>query len=63
MFEFTVSDATCGHCAQAITTALKAVDEKATVEVDLRRRKVNVVSTQDRVTLETAIRGAGYTPS
>lgn len=40
MIEFTVSDITCGHCARAVTNALKAADENAAVDMDVHKRRI-----------------------
>lgn len=63
MIEFKVSDITCGHCAQAITTAVKEVDDKAVVEVSVPERRVRIESQRDRDAFAAAIREAGYTPA
>lgn len=63
MTAFTVNDMTCGHCAGAITKAVKAVDAGAKVEIDLGRHLVRVESgTADAKTIREAIAEAGYTP-
>jgi copper chaperone len=33
--QFNVSGMTCGHCAQAITTAIEQTDPRAAVKVDV----------------------------
>jgi copper chaperone len=63
MIEFTVNDMTCGHCAQAITKAVAAVDQNASVKVEVAERRVSIASSAERSTLEAAIRDAGYTPA
>jgi copper chaperone len=35
MYQFNVPDMTCGHCASAITKAVKAEDPNAEVEISL----------------------------
>jgi copper chaperone len=60
---FHVADMTCGHCASTITRAVKAVDQDATVTVDLARHLVVVEpAATDAQALSDAIAGAGYTP-
>jgi copper chaperone len=63
MIAFRVDDMTCGHCASAITKAVRAVDIGAKVEVDLVQRLVRIESTEtDARHLGEAITKAGYTP-
>lgn len=63
MLDFRVDDMSCGHCAAAITRAVKAVDDGARVEVDLERKLVRVEpSSADEKTVKAAIADAGYTP-
>lgn len=62
MIEFDVQAMSCGHCASAITKAIKEVDPAATVEVNLDSKKVKVKSTEDRATLTEALAEAGYPP-
>ncbi|MBI2768149.1 MAG: heavy-metal-associated domain-containing protein [Burkholderiales bacterium] len=63
MIEFNVSAMSCGHCAGAITKAIKAIDPAATVDVDLVAKTVKVESSQQRAALAGALAGAGYPPS
>ena len=58
---FDVKGMSCGHCVQAVTNAVKAVDPAAEVKVDLASGKVEVQSEQDRATLAKAIQEEGYT--
>lgn len=63
MFTFHIADMTCGHCAAAITRAVKALDADARVEVSLGQHRVTVHSERaGREAVEAAIRGEGYTP-
>lgn len=63
MIAFEVNDMTCGHCVSALTQALKAADQNATVQIDLARHRVQVESSAaDEQTLAEAIKEAGYTP-
>jgi len=63
MISFTVNDMTCGHCASAITKAVKAVDKDARVEIDFAAHRVHVQPTEaDADELAEAIKEAGYTP-
>jgi copper chaperone len=63
MFEFDVQAMSCGHCVQAVTQAIKAVDPEAHVEVNLDTKKVKVESSQDRARLTEALTEAGYSPA
>ena len=63
MIAFEVKDMTCGHCVSAITQALKAVDGRADVTIDLTRHRVEITAaTASAAALGDAIREAGYTP-
>lgn len=62
MMNFQVTDMTCGHCASAITAAIKAAAPAAIVDVDLSLHQVRVDSVTDVNVIENAIRDAGYTP-
>lgn len=63
MMAFEVNDMTCGHCASAITRAVKGVDSNASIEVDLASHQVRIESRNaDEAALTEAIREAGYTP-
>ena len=42
MIAFEVKDMTCGHCVSTITKAVKAIDHKATVSVDLGAHRVEI---------------------
>lgn len=59
---YAVSGMTCGHCKDAITKAVGAVDGVSRVEVDLASGQVTVVSAadlDDRV-IAAAVDDAGY---
>lgn len=63
MIAFEVNDMTCGHCASAITRAVKGVDSNASIEVNLASHQVRIESSNaDEPALTEAIREAGYTP-
>ena len=63
MLAFQVNDMTCGHCAGAITKAVKSVDHAAEVTIALTRHLVTVKATAvDAQHIRDAIAGAGYTP-
>ena len=58
--EFNIPAMSCGHCAGAITQAVKSLDPAAQVHVDLASKKVVVQSSQDRPALAAALAEAGY---
>ena len=62
MIELQVPDMTCGHCAGRVTKAVKAIDDTATVDVDLASKQVRIGSTHGAAEFSAAIREAGYTP-
>lgn len=62
MLRYQVDDLSCGHCVQAVTQAVKAVDPAATVAIDLATKRVDVATTADAGAVAAAIREAGYTP-
>ena len=57
---FQVQGMSCGHCAGAVTEAVKSVDPQADVKVDLATGKVEVQSQQDRAAIARAIEEEGY---
>ena len=63
MTTFEVKDMTCGHCVSTITEAVRAVDQGATVQIDLATHRVTIDPTEaDEAELSDAIKQAGYTP-
>lgn len=60
MQQFKVSGMSCGHCARAVTQAIKTLDPAAQVDVDLAAGVVQVDSDVPAAQLEAAIRGEGY---
>lgn len=63
MIEFTLPDVSCGHCVGVVQKAVKSIDAKATVEVDIPTKKVRIESTADKATLANALVAAGYAPT
>jgi len=57
---FQVQGMSCGHCVNAVTQAVQAVDPGAAVTIDLGSGKVEVQSEQDRAVLARAIEEEGY---
>ncbi|HEY8880670.1 MAG TPA: heavy-metal-associated domain-containing protein [Roseateles sp.] len=63
MLTYRVDVMRCGHCAGAITQAVRAVDADAKVRVDLSRHLMTIEPTASNATdLAQAIAGAGYAP-
>jgi copper chaperone len=62
MKEFIVEGMSCGHCVNAVTTAIHALDPAATVNVDLGTKRVRVDSDVDGFLLSRALVDAGYEP-
>jgi copper chaperone len=57
---FQVQGMSCGHCANAVTQAIKSVDPQAQVKVDLASGKVEVESDGEHGALAAAIEEEGY---
>lgn len=62
MIEFTINSMTCRHCVSTVTQAVKQIDPKAEVAIDLASHKVHVRSTQDREAIRAALAEAGHAP-
>ena len=62
MTEFLVEGMSCGHCVNAVTEAIHALDPAASVDVDLGSKHVRVHSDLDRFILSQALVDAGYAP-
>ncbi len=62
MIEFLVDGMSCGHCVNAVTQAVHAVDPAAQVDVDLSSKHVRIASDVDGSVLAQAIADAGYMP-
>jgi Cu+-exporting ATPase len=60
MYELTVDGMSCGHCVGRVTKSVQAVDQAATVAVDLASKKVTVDSSADLDKIAAAIDDAGY---
>ena len=63
MYQFSVPDMTCGHCASTITKAVKAEDPQAKVEISLNQHLVKVDSQLPEEDIAQSITDAGYTPT
>jgi copper chaperone len=60
MYELKVENMSCGHCVNAVTKAVQAVDPAAQVQVDLAGKKVSVESGAQLAQIRSAIEEAGY---
>lgn len=60
MLEFNVNKISCGHCAGAVTRAIKAVDPDAKVEVVIPEKRVKVETTETRDAIVAALAEIGY---
>jgi copper chaperone len=63
MTEFKVEAMHCGHCASAVTEALRRADPVARIDVDLAQKTVRVESSRPRADLAGALSRAGYPPA
>jgi copper chaperone len=61
MVRFNVEGMTCGHCVQAVTKAIKALDPQADVQVDLAGKTVAAITGVAASVVSRAIEEAGYT--
>jgi copper chaperone len=57
---YIVDGMTCGHCAQAVTNALKSLDNAADIHVDLEKKTVRVTGLNDETAICEAIEDAGF---
>ena len=62
MTEFLVEGMSCGHCVNAVTAAVHALDPAASVDVNLGTKLVRIDSDLDRFLLSQALVDAGYDP-
>ncbi|HJV80733.1 heavy-metal-associated domain-containing protein [Noviherbaspirillum sp.] len=60
MYELKVEGMSCGHCVNAVTKSVQAVDSAAKVEVDLATQKVRVMSSAKLDDIKSAVSEAGY---
>jgi copper chaperone len=60
MYELQVEGMSCGHCVNAVTKSVQAVDAAAKVDVDLAHQKVRVASSANLEAIKSAIVDAGY---
>jgi copper chaperone len=55
-----VEGMSCGHCERAVTEAIKRVDPKAQVKIDLASGRVEVESDVSREVIAGAVVEEGY---
>lgn len=60
MIRYKVRGMSCGHCVDTVTKAVKGVDGRANVVVDLPNGEVQVSSETDAGAIASAIKSAGY---
>ncbi len=58
--KFNVPDMTCGHCKASVETAIKTLDESASVAVDLATKTVEVASKANASTITEALAAKGF---
>lgn len=63
MYEFSIPNMSCGHCASAVTQACRQVDPAAKVQVDMSGKKVRIETSADRQGFAQALTQAGYPPA
>ncbi|MDX2240363.1 MAG: heavy-metal-associated domain-containing protein [Leptolyngbyaceae cyanobacterium bins.302] len=59
--EFTVPNMACSACSDTITQAVMAIDPHATVQADLKTKRVTVETQTHETAIKQAIAAAGYT--
>ena len=60
MLKLNVPDMTCGHCAATVTKAVRGVDDKAVVTVDLPTNTVEIVTDAEASRISAALAAADY---
>jgi Cu+-exporting ATPase len=60
MYQLTVDGMSCAHCTGRVTKAVQAIDQGATVAIDLATRRVTIDSSASLDVLADAIDDAGY---
>jgi copper chaperone len=58
---YRVGGMTCGGCVGAVTRAIRHLDPKAAVAVDLAAGKISVGGTLAQDAVKRAVEGAGFT--
>lgn len=60
MIELDVKEMTCSHCVETVTRAVKSLDPRASVEVDLTSERVRVEGRAAADALISVLNEAGY---
>lgn len=60
MYQLQVDDMHCGHCVNAVTKAVQALDPQAQVQIDLAANRVTVESAIALAQIRAAIVDAGF---
>ena len=60
MIRYKVRGMSCGHCVDTVAKAVRSVDGRANVVVDLPNGEVQVSSDIDAAAIASAIKSAGY---
>lgn len=60
MYEFKVSEMTCGSCANSIKHVLKTVDPDVEIKVNIKAQTVQVQSNQKEEVINKLIEQAGF---
>lgn len=60
MQRYKVPNMTCGHCAGVVEKAVRSIDPKAQVTVDLGRQEVAIETGAAEAQIAEAIKSAGY---
>ncbi len=63
MLNLTLPDMSCGHCTNAITQALKALDPDCSLEFDLAEHSVKIDSKLSQEELVRVLTEEGYPPA
>ena len=63
MLSLHLPDMSCGHCKKAVESAVSGIDGTATLEFDMDKRKVTIISLAADDEVIKAVAEAGYTGS
>ncbi|MFN3293993.1 MAG: heavy-metal-associated domain-containing protein [Gemmobacter sp.] len=58
--DLSIPDMTCGHCSRSVTAAVKALDPKAEVAVDLSTRRARVETSAPAPAVIAALAEVGF---
>jgi len=60
MYELKVEGMSCGHCVNAVTKSVQAVDAGARVDIDLAQQTVRIETSASLDAVKSAVEDAGY---